>query len=303
MRHRNNTLAREPRGLTGVLCMVGLLVAGGCDAGDVSPASTRTADSDEIVENLVAAGYERDEIRVDARGRVIYQGDIVMTLEASRSLSGAGFRQYVTTNLVSEENSNISVFISPVLDEQFPAFRNNVGYAVTAWDSVDSRLHFTLVEKDGDLPDEPRILIGLASGLCANVWAESTFPGSDGQPGEEIEINPNLPAKAARLQQGVMMHEIGHAVGLRHTDFKNRASCGTNRENGGAYGDPEGEAEGARHIPGTSEFPSGDVDPDFSPDRDSVMNACMGESSAKNTFSTDDKAAILHESVYKPTDG
>ena len=83
------------------------------------------------------------------------------------------------------------------------------------------------------------------------------FP-SGGRPYKWIQIFSGLDTYNNNVIEHVITHEIGHGVGLRHTDWFSRQSCG---ESGEAR-----NPEGAVRIPGT---PSG-----F--DSNSVMLACFG---------------------------
>ena len=74
----------------------------------------------------------------------------------------------------------------------------------------------------------------------------------------------------------ILAHEIGHCIGMRHTDFADRSySCGGSPTNEGA------STVGAVHIPGT---PTG-------PDPNSWMLACIG-SGQNRPFNANDKVAL-----------
>ncbi|MGY0036553.1 M57 family metalloprotease [Pedobacter sp. NJ-S-72] len=75
------------------------------------------------------------------------------------------------------------------------------------------------------------------------------FPTSSGNPYNEIKMNTHPEAYGANPDllyvASVIQHELGHCIGLRHTDYMNRAfSCG----NGGNEGIGD---VGAINIPGT----------------------------------------------------
>ena len=108
--------------------------------------------------------------------------------------------------------------------------------------------------------------------------ASAGFPTSTGQPYNQVKVNsraignnPNQNYLAT-----ILAHEIGHCIGMRHTDFADRSySCGGSPTNEGA------STVGAVHIPGT---PTG-------PDPNSWMLACIG-SGQNRPFNANDKVAL-----------
>jgi len=104
----------------------------------------------------------------------------------------------------------------------------------------------------------------------------SGYPNFFGDPFNLIRVNNNtsLAGLSNQLWEEILTHDIGHCVGLRHTDWFSRASCGLNvSEGSGSYG--------AIWIPGTA----------MGNDSLSIMSAC-GPISNDGEFSESDKIAL-----------
>ena len=90
-----------------------------------------------------------------------------------------------------------------------------------------------------------------------------------------MQIFSGTDAYSTDVNEHVITHEMGHCLGLRHTDYFNRSlSCGTGGNEGSA-------GVGAIHVPGT---PTGY-------DANSVMLACFS-SSENGEFGSYDIVAL-----------
>lgn len=266
-----------------------MLVAVGC-AADPSlgePASAAEHDIAEIVENLERAGYPAAEIDVEDDGRVFVGGDAHVTLAASREMigradrqgelresAGERFRQYRTNNLVSSAVTLICVDGSALTGTLSDA----LDAAITTYDELD--LSFGMKRRalgaDPDCDAEVAVTVVSGSGGSAG------FP-SGGLPFSSVEIGEDIADFGLGVATHVIIHELGHCVGLRHTDYFNRSiSCGT--------GGNEGQGGvGAIHIPNTPTGASFDG---------SVMNSCFNAGST-GQFAQDDVVALLE--LYEAT--
>ena len=241
-------------------------LAFGCGA--VQP-SDSTDDNQEIIENLMQAGFPANDIQV-FDGKVYVGLDGEVNLQASREMlqpdeSAGGLEQYRTTNLVGTNITNICV--------NGAAFTGKFSTALTAaianYNNLGLRWHMTRTS-------------GSTTGCSATITAHVTtgtggvsgFP-SGGRPFNAINIGSGLQAATfpTSTVTHVITHELGHTVGFRHSDFFNRSiSCGgaaTNEGNGGV---------GAILIPGT---PSG------ASVGGSVMNSCFRTNETGRFTSTD----------------
>jgi hypothetical protein len=229
----------------------------------------RASENQEIIDNLVQAGFPAGDIKV-FDGDVYVGNDAKVNLQASIEMlqtDGAadGLEQYRTNNLVGTNITNICV--------NGAAFTGKFGTALTAaianYNNLGLRWHMTRTT-------------GSTTGCSATITANITtgtggvsgFP-SGGRPFNAINIGSGLQAATfpTSTVTHVITHELGHTVGFRHSDFFNRAiSCGgaaTNEGDGGV---------GAILIPGT---PSGATV------GGSVMNSCFRTTETGRFTSTD----------------
>ncbi|RKH18971.1 protease [Corallococcus praedator] len=197
-------------------------------------------ENQEIISNLVEAGFPENDIMVvdDA----VYVGrDAHVTLEASREMLQPGkesLEQYRTTNLVASTVTKIC--INPT--SGFNSYsRLSAGLDAAIQNYNQRGLSFTMAR-------------GPTTGCSANITATTMsgaggsagFP-TGGRPYGTINIGTGLQSYSADVNEHVITHELGHAIGFRHSDYYNRSiSCGGAASNEGTAG------VGAILIPGTS---------------------------------------------------
>jgi Dual-action HEIGH metallo-peptidase len=230
------------------------------------------SETDEIVENLVKAGFPADDIQV-VDGKVYTGNDALVTLATSREMlehDGAATVdldtiQYTTNNLVSPSVHTICVFdlmgnstLSAGLD-----------IAISRYNALG--LSFTL--KKGFVGCDAQINAVWDFGPGGGV---SGFP-SNGLPYNTIHIQGATANYGLPVAAHVIEHELGHTIGFRHSDFYDRSiSCGGDHANEGDGG------VGANLVPGT---PAGAVL------NGSVMNACFNTGS-NGVFTASDVTAL-----------
>jgi hypothetical protein len=225
-------------------------------------------DTPEIVENLIQAGFPASDIQVV--DGVVYTGrDAVVTLAASREMlqAPAGQEQYRTTNLVG---GNVSLIC--VIGKSFTGvFDQGLNLAIENYNQQG--LSFRMERRtNGNTGGCSATITGSLKGPTGG---QSGFP-SGGKPFGSFQIGKGTGSFGVDVVEHVITHELGHAVGFRHSDFFDRSiSCGS--------GGDEGQSSvGAIHISGT---------PTGATVGGSVMNSCF-RSSENGEWTSSDVTAL-----------
>ena len=238
--------------------------------GDVADAPPSDADIQETIENLVAAGFPENDIQI-SDGYVYVGRDALVSLDASREMleapeDGRELEQYRTNNLVSRGLRTICI--------DGRRFSGTLSTALNWSINNYNRLNLTFTMR--------RITTN-TSGCNALITAFTTsgsggsagFP-SGGLPFNRINIGRDTARLGTNTVEHVITHELGHAVGFRHSDYFNRSiSCGTGGNEGGG-------GVGAIYIPGT---------PRGATVGGSIMNSCF-RSNENGEFTGSDITAL-----------
>ncbi len=238
-----------------------------CGAVMVGCGADLQSENQEIISNLVKAGFPADDIMVV--DETVYVGrDAHVTLEASREMLQTGketAEQYRTTNLVNTSSVK-KICINPTSTfNSYTRLSQGLDLAIQNYNQLG--LAFTMAR-------------GPTTGCNANITATITtgaggsagFP-SGGLPYNTINIGTGLNTYSVDVNEHVITHELGHAIGFRHSDYYNRSiSCGGSASNEGTAG------VGATVIPGT---------PSTTTVGASIMNACFRSTETGEWTSTD----------------
>lgn len=205
----------------------------------------------DIVTKLQEAGFNTSEGLFKTSDGYVVEYDLHFTeemldrlLQNEKTSKGGRTKHFRTTNLVTGTDRVINVFMAADFNQHM---QNAMDAALQRYNNLFIRLIFrrTTIEAAADI----RIVLGETGGLLAFSW----FPTATGDPHNLItfDINTFGPATNRGDATSLVAHEIGHAIGFRHTDHMDRFfSC----NEGGA--EPDGGV-GIIHIPGTPTGPVG----------------------------------------------
>jgi len=242
---------------------------------DVAPVTDNQAMkvSDDVKKRFENLGFDVSDIRIEednnpfvrqsSRFNYVLENDIHISPEVLEAMSksdvfhvGAVGEQYRTTNLVSSPRTIRVLGYTGGSNALDGTMQTALSWAVDNYNALGIGLTFTL--SYGTNTSAADIVVYRTG---SGAGGSSGFP-SGGAPYKWVQILSGTSSYGTNVTEHVITHEIGHCVGLRHTDYFNRSlSCGS----GGNEGDG---GVGAIWIPGT---PTGY-------DANSVMLACFNSS-------------------------
>ncbi|WP_116105628.1 M57 family metalloprotease [Lewinella sp. IMCC34191] len=211
-------------------------------------------------------------LRPDGTEETLYlvDDDIELTKDQLRELQAmdaALEKQYRTNNLVSDNYITVIGYTggSNALTSKM---RTALSWAIDNYNALNTNKTFSLSFSASTNAD---IVVYRVSNSGAG--GSAGFP-SGGRPYKWVQIYSGMSNYDTNTNEHVMTHEIGHCMGMRHTDYVDRRSCG-------AGGGESAGSTGAVLVPGT---PSG-YDPN------SIMLSCFG-SGEDGEFGYYDRVAL-----------
>ncbi len=244
-----------------------------------------TAISAETKAKIAKLGFSTGDVQKTEDGYLV-EGDINLTDELLNStptqllLRAGNEEQYRTTNLVTGLPKQFKILVSNL----GTAFIQGTDLAIARYNGLGLKMSFVRITSG--TPDITILGFNQKPRGGYITLGSSGFPTSTGAPYNTIKMNTNSLAYGTNPDVNyvgsVIQHEMGHCVGMRHTDYFDRSiSCGGTASNEGA------STVGAILIPGT---PSG-----ATLAAASWMLACS--SGGNRTFNTDDVTALNY--LYK----
>ncbi|MBF9142601.1 M57 family metalloprotease [Hymenobacter properus] len=249
------------------------LSATSCSKKEEATVATPAAVSQEVKAQIQALGFGTQDVKAVDGGYVV-EGDMLLTNELLASAPGystlrvGDVEQYRTTNLVGNLPRVITVSISSSFNSYYV---QAIDEAIRRYNAEGLRITFRRVSSGAEMP------VKYSSNLGPGVLGQSGGFPSGGNPAPGFTLVPNvINSSNVNYIATIMAHEMGHCVGMRHTDYYNRAySCGGSASNEGA------STVGAILIPGT---PS-------TAEPNSWMLACVGNG-VNRPFTTNDRTAL-----------
>jgi hypothetical protein len=207
-----------------------LLIANACQKENPTTQNNET-ESQRMMEYLAATyGFEPHSI-VDDHDHFVVEGDQCFSKEnfwenyglsgqneffvdAAHAYGAAADRKHYRWSYLVTKTKTIKIRILPGVPT---SWQNAITTAVIDWNAMGGGLTFMIQYASN--PASGVVNVSMKSSLGSDVYAEANYPNSSGNPGVNLSINPAYNNSLNHNSKvGVIAHEIGHTIGIRHTD-------------------------------------------------------------------------------------
>lgn len=255
-----------------LLFSTSIILLASCSKNDDNIESDSMQDLISIKEKVARLGFDTTGIIIDEE-LILVEGDIVLTKS-----------ELTRTSPRHASSVNIANGVYPISYSRHRNLKYHISSTVSSWESAiqaafsqyntlsNFNLRFTRTTNVSEAD------LRIESGVdFSDAAAEARFP-ANGQIGVRIGINLSVPNLNESQRTFLMVHEIGHTIGMRHTDWR-----GSEFEHGNLNGIPVG----AYTIPGTPNNSS-------NPDPNSIFNSGRVHTGVPNwtNFSSLDLVAL-----------
>lgn len=228
-----------------------------CNKSAVSEASTELSKDEKTL--IMKAGFNENWSEKTEDGNYLIENDILLTRDQLQKMAAsspshnmivANEEHYRTYELVNTGGGVRTITVS--MGSGFPSYYSTgLDQSIARYNSYNLNIRFQRVASGGEIHITGKNL-GMSMGGCI-LGQAAGFP-TNGNPASGFTLSTsrcatNYISNADKADE-VIAHEMGHCIGFRHTDYVNRASCGsTSGESAGTIG--------AVHITGTPTTVSG----------------------------------------------
>ena len=211
-----------------------------------SPQADAAVVSQEEKTLVASAGFNSGWFEKTADGNYLIEGDILLTKSQLQQMSnGASTNNFIIANeehyrtyeLVNTGGTTRTITVS--LAAGFPSYYSTgLDQSIARYNALGMSIRFQRVSSGGNIHISGANL-GRSFGGCI-LGQAAGFP-SGGNPASGFTLSTSRCATQyisnANKADEVIAHEIGHCIGFRHTDYVNRASCGSSSgESAGTIG-------------------------------------------------------------------
>lgn len=222
------------RKIYGLFIIVMLFVTSCTDKGIVNynssdqenPKLSTELTDDKLAQYLVDLGFRPDMIELKDKGYLV-EGDIFFSKDRlhkeadnfDKRKSGGKeqdpeIQQWVTDYVVSI--NNVDDIVISVASSVPNSWETAVNQAVTEWNQMNNVAVSMSVNNNSNNPDIQFVVDNSISAVA------EAGPPINGQPYPEVKINTGYNHYSGGQKKYTMVHELGHTIGFRHTNWDSR---------------------------------------------------------------------------------